>query len=325
VAGEILVITEVTSGGMRPVSLELVGEAKRLASAAAASVAAVVLDDAASHAPVLASFGADKIYSIPGGSRAPVTAVEALARELQPQVILLPATASGSDLAAALAARLGAGLATNCLTLTADSSGSLVQKRPMYAGKVIATVETKTVPRIITARPRVFSAGEPDTSLTADVIGRPAPEPSPAEAAVELVELIKAEREELDVAEAEVVVSGGRGMGGPEAFALLRELAGLMNAAVGASRAAVDAGWMPHAHQVGQTGKTISPRLYVACGISGAIQHLVGMSSAQTIVAINKDPEAPIFTKCDYGIVGDVFEVVPALIEELKRAGVGAE
>jgi len=197
----------------------------------------------------------------------------------------------------------------------------LVQKRPMYAGKVIATVETTTRPRIITARPRAFAAAEPDTSRSAEVISRPAPEPSPTEAVIELAEMMKAEREELDVAEAEVVVSGGRGLGDPKAFGMLRELADLLNAAVGASRAAVDAGWMPHAHQVGQTGKTVSPRLYVACGISGAIQHLVGMSSSQVIVAINKDPEAPIFTKCDYGIVGDVFEVVPALIGELKKSG----
>ncbi|UCH36793.1 MAG: electron transfer flavoprotein subunit alpha/FixB family protein [Armatimonadota bacterium] len=310
---------------MRPVSLELVSEARRLADAAGGSVAVAVLDEAGAHAPVLGSYGADKVYSIPGAERGPLSTVEALARELEPSLILLPASANGGDLAAALAARLGVGLAANCISLTADASGALEQKRPMYAGKVIAAVETKTQPRIVTARPRVFSAGEPDSSRAAEVISRVAPEPSPTEAVVELVELIKAEREELDVAEAEVIVSGGRGLGDPSAFAMLRELAGLLNAAVGASRAAVDAGWMPHGNQVGQTGKTVSPRLYIACGISGAIQHLVGMSSSQCIVAINKDPEAPIFTKCDYGIVGDVFEVVPALTEELKRAGVGAD
>jgi electron transfer flavoprotein alpha subunit len=316
-----LVVAEVTGGSMRPVSLELVSEARRLANAVGSAVAVAVLDEPQAHAQALGAYGADKIYAMPSATRAPVSAVEALARELDPQVILLPATAVGSDLAAALAARLGAGLATNCISLTTDSSGALVHRRPMYAGKVIATVETATRPRIITARPRVFSLGEADASRTAEVISRPAPEASPTEAVVELVELMKAEREELDVAEAEVVVSGGRGLGGPEAFGMLRELAGLLNAAVGASRAAVDAGWMPHSHQVGQTGKTVSPRLYVACGISGAIQHLVGMGSAQVIVAINKDPEAPIFTKCDYGVVGDVFEVVPALIEELKKNG----
>jgi len=325
VAGEILVVTEVTGGNMRPVSLELVSEARRLANTAGGSVAAAVLEAAEAHAPVLASYGADKVYSMPGAARRPISAIESLAREIEPRAILLPATAMGSDLAAALAARLNAGLATNCISLVADAAGDLVQKRPMYAGKVIATVETLTSPRIVTARPRVFSLGEPDASRTAEVISRPPPEPSPTEALVELVELVKAEREELDVAEAEVVVSGGRGLGGPEAFAMLRELAGLLNAAVGASRAAVDAGWMPHSHQVGQTGKTISPRLYIACGISGAIQHLVGMSSSQVIVAINRDPEAPIFTKCDFGIVGDVFEVVPALVAELKRAGLGAD
>jgi len=325
VAGDVLVVAEITGGSMRPVSLELVSEGRRLANTVGSAVAVAVLDEAQAHAQVLGAYGADRIYAMPGAARGPVSAVEALARELEPQVILLPATAAGSDLAAALAARLGAGLAANCISLTADPSGALMQKRPMYAGKVIATVETATGPRVVTARPRVFGLGQPDASRAAEIISRPAPEPSPTEAVVELVELVKAEREELDVAEAEVIVSGGRGLGGPEAFGILRELAGLLNAAVGASRAAVDAGWMPHSHQVGQTGKTVSPRLYVACGISGAIQHLVGMSSSQVIVAINKDPEAPIFTKCDYGIVGDVFEVVPALVEELKRAGVGSD
>jgi electron transfer flavoprotein alpha subunit len=325
VAGEILVVAEFTHGALRPVSLELVSEARRLANAYGTSVAVAALDDAEPHAAAIGSYGADRIYAITDANRAPVSAVESLARELQPEVILAPATAFGADLAAALGARLGAGVVANCVSLSADAPGALVQRRPMYAGKVIATVETKTRPRIVTARPRVFSLGEADAARTAEVITRPAPEASPTEAVVELVELLKAEREELDVAEAEVVVSGGRGLGGPEAFSMLRELASLLHAAVGASRAAVDAGWMPHAHQVGQTGKTVSPRLYVACGISGAIQHLVGMSSSQVIVAINKDTEAPIFTKCDYGIVGDVFQVVPALVEELKRAGVGAD
>ena len=324
-AAETLVVAEVTDGKLRPVSLELVSEARRLANAGGGSVGVAVLAESAPHVGALAAYGADRVYEIPGAGMAAASALEALAREVDPELILLPATAAGSDLAAALAARLGAGLATNCLTLVPGNGGRLAQKRPMYAGKVIATVETKTRPSLVTARPRVFSLGQPDTSRTAQVISRPAPQPSPWEAITEVVEMIKAERQELDVAEAEVVVSGGRGLGGPEAFTMLRELAGVLKGAVGASRAAVDAGWMPHSHQVGQTGKTVSPRLYVACGISGAIQHLVGMSSSQVIVAINKDPEAPIFTKCDYGIVGDVFEVVPALVAELKRCGMGAD
>lgn len=321
-ADEILVVTELADGALRPVSLELVSEARRLADARGGAVVAAVVGDAEAHAPALAAYGADRIYGLTGAARAPVSALEALARELQPESILAPATAIGSDLAATLAARLGAGLAPNCISVAADAP---TQKRPMYAGKVIATVAIETRPRIITARPRAFALGAPDGSRLAEVITMRAPEPSPTEAVVELLELIKPERQELDVAEAEVVVSGGRGLGGPDAFAMLRELAELLNAAVGASRAAVDAGWMPHAHQVGQTGKVVSPRLYLACGISGAIQHLAGMRSSQVIVAINQDPEAPIFAKCDYGIVGDVFEVVPALTAELKRAGVGAQ
>jgi len=322
VAGELLVVAEILDGGLRPVSLELVSEARRLADAAGGTVGVAVLEDAEKHAPDLAAYGADCVYALPGAARAEVSALEALAREVAPRAILLPASAFGSDVAAALAVRLGAGLATNCLSLEA-AGDTLVPTRPMYAGKVVATVTTKTTPVLLTARPRVFSLGVPQQGRAAQVVARPAPTPTAHEAAVELLQVIKAERAELDIAEAEVIVSGGRGLGGPEPFAMLRDLARLLGGAVGASRAAVDAGWMPHARQVGQTGKTVSPRLYVAVGISGAIQHLVGMSSSQVIVAINKDPEAPIFTKCDYGILGDCFEVVPSLIEELKRAGVG--
>ncbi len=317
-AGEILVIAELTDGALRPISLELVSEARRQADAAGGSVGVALLGEAGEHAAALGAYGADRVYAIPGADRGAVSAIEALAREIGPQLIMAPASAAGGDLAAALAARLGAGLAANCTGLTADGV-----RRPMYAGKVIATVESKTTPSIVTARPRVFALGPEQAGRNAEVITRTAPTPASQEAVVELVKLIKAERQELDVAEAEVVVSGGRGLGGPEAFAMLRDLAALLGGAVGASRAAVDAGWMPHGHQVGQTGKTVSPRLYIACGISGAIQHLVGMSSSQVIVAINKDPEAPIFGRCDIGILGDVFEVVPALTAELKRVGVG--
>lgn len=322
-AGELLVVAELTDGSLRPVTVELVGEARRQADAAGGSVGVAILGDAAPHASSLGAYGADRVYAMPGAERGTLSALEALVREVQPTAILCPATAFGSDVAAGLAARLGAGLAANCLSLEASATG-LLQKRPMYAGKVIATVETLVGPNVITARPRVFAPGIPQEGRSAQVVTREAVAPRPHEAVVELVKLVKAERTELDVSEAEIIVSGGRGLGGPEAFALLRDLAHVLNAAVGASRAAVDAGWMPHAHQVGQTGKTVSPRLYIACGISGAIQHLVGMSSSQCIVAINSDPEAPIFTRCDYGIVGDLFTVVPALIQELKRAGVGA-
>jgi electron transfer flavoprotein alpha subunit len=238
-------------------------------------------------------------------------------RNLDPKVILTAASVDGKDFSARLAARLEAGLATDCTELKVEG-GSLKAKRPMYAGKAFAWYEWSdgSWPQMASCRPNVMDCLAPDTSKKAEV------EKAEVEVAegnkTQVVNIEKDAGGKLDLTEAEIIVSGGRGMKGPENFAMLEELAKLLTAAVGASRSAVDSGWRPHADQVGQTGKVVTPNLYIACGISGAIQHLAGMSSSKYIVAVNKDPEAPIFSKADYGVVEDLFKFMPAFIEEVK-------
>jgi electron transfer flavoprotein alpha subunit len=233
-------------------------------------------------------------------------------------VVLLGATPQGQDLAARVAARLGLGLASDCTAFEVATDGRLIITRPIYGGRAIATVIEKTTPQMVTVRPNVMMPLEPDTSRTAPV-EKLAVETGDIRAKV--IDLIQESgRQQVGLSEAEIIVSGGRGLKGPENFCLLEELADVLGAAVGASRAAVDAGWIDHSHQVGQTGRTVTPNLYIACGISGAAQHLAGMKTARYIVAINRDPDAPIFRVADYGIVGDLFEVVPILTAELKKA-----
>jgi electron transfer flavoprotein alpha subunit len=228
---------------------------------------------------------------------------------------MLGATAMGKDLAPRVAVRLDAGLAADCTALSVRD-GFIVATRPVYAGKALVDVRVNSAVGVYTLRPNVFTAGVSNGTA----------------AAVEKMDIALEENDfsvvvkstaqatgKLDVAEASIIVSGGRGLKGPENFAMIEELAGVLGAAVGASRAVVDAGWRPHDEQVGQTGKTVSPSLYIAVAISGAIQHLAGMSSSKYIVAINKDKEAPVFQVADYGIVGDAFEVVPALTREFKK------
>jgi electron transfer flavoprotein alpha subunit len=245
-------------------------------------------------------------------------AIAAAARQRNPDVILGPATFRGRDLAARVAAALGVGVAQDATDISTDGD-RLVATRPIFAGKAIAKVRIDSSPQIATLRPNALPAFEGTTSGTVEKI--PLDDYAGA-ASVTATETTQSERP--DVAEADVIVSGGRGMGGPEHFALVEALADELGAAVGASRAVVDAGWRPHSEQVGQTGKTVSPSLYIACGISGAVQHLAGMKTSKYIVAINKDPEAPIFQVADYGIVGDVFDVLPALTEALREYNASA-
>jgi electron transfer flavoprotein alpha subunit len=316
----ILTFAEARDGRLRRSSLEVVSEARRLAGPLAASVASVVVGPGSEAlARELAAQGADRVIVFDDASFA-TYATESYSRALaqaildaKPSVVLVPFTAMGKDLAPRVAARVGAGLASDCVLLEVKA-GRLVARRPMYAGKVYATVEWEGEPQMATLRPNVFPLGPADPARQAEVV-RGAVE-APARARVTAVAVTA--QGKVPLAEAQIVVSGGRGLKGPENFHLVEGLAEALGAAVGASRAVVDAGWVDHQLQVGQTGRTVSPSLYVACGISGAIQHLAGMSSSKCIVAINKDPDAPIFKVADYGIVGDVFEVLPKLTEAAK-------
>jgi electron transfer flavoprotein alpha subunit len=270
---------------------------------------------------MLAQYGASKVYVAddarlqPYSSEAYTATLAGVVGKTGPAILLLGATAMGKDLAPRLAARLGVGVASDCTALEIDD-GRLLATRPIFAGKALARVKLAADPQIATVRPNVLAACEPDPDATAAV------EPIAAadvDVRARVVDIAGAGEGEIDVAEADIIVSGGRGVGGPEGFAPVRSLARTLGAAVGASRAAVDAGWIEHAHQVGQTGKTVTPNLYIACGISGAIQHLAGMKTSKVIVAVNTDPEAPIFKLANYGIVGDLFKVVPAMEEEFKK------
>jgi len=317
----ILVFIEQRNGQIRKASLQALSEARRLAAGKGWEVAAVLPSAGIPDATVtLGAHGAAKVmladdpklelYSAEGYTSVAVKA----AAELSPEAILVAATAMGRDLAPRLAARLGVGALADVTALRFDGD-ELVARRPVYSGKAFAEVTTAGKrPQVISLRPNVFAieavAGNGDAIKLSGL---------DLQINAAVTELAAAAGGELDVAEAEIIVSGGRGIKGPENFSLIRELADVLGAAVGASRAVVDAGWIEHKHQVGQTGKVVSPKLYVACGISGAIQHLAGMSSSKTIVAINKDPDAPIFKVADYGVVGDLFTVIPPMIEEIKK------
>ena len=237
-----------------------------------------------------------------------------LANELNAQVIIGSATALGKELCASVAARLDAELLQDCVSIAWD--GAVKAQRPIYAGKVVSDVRITSTPAMVSLRPNTVSIDRNGDS-TPELITREMPQ---ADLRTVLKEAVTAASGTVELSEAKVIVSGGRGIGGPEAWPVLQSLCDVLGAALGASRAAVDAGWIPHDHQVGQTGRVVSPDLYIACGISGAIQHQAGMRTSRIVVAINKDPEANIFKICDYGIVGDLHEVVPILTEELQKA-----
>jgi len=316
----ILTFAEHRDGKLRRASLEVLSEARRLAGPLGATVTSVVLGPGSeSLSGELAAYGADRVQVFDDAALG-TYATEAYARALgqaiadaKPAVVLVPFTAMGKDLAPRVAAKIGAGLASDCVALSA-SGGKLVARRPLYAGKAYATVEWAAEPQMATLRPNVFPLGTKDESRKAEVVKGSVDTSSRAK-----VTAARATAQgKVQLTEAQVIVSGGRGLKGPENFPLVEALAESLGAAVGASRAVVDAGWVDHQLQVGQTGKTVSPSLYVACGISGAIQHLAGMSSSKVIVAINKDADAPIFKVADYGILGDVFDLLPKLTEAAK-------
>lgn len=324
------VVAEHLHGQFRRGTYELLGEGRRLADTLGVELAAVLLGDGVEgEAQDLIAHGADKVYLAEDPVLAqyrtgPYTDVLAgLINQFKPEIVLVSATPQGRDLAPRVAARLSAGLTADCTGLEIDEAERLlVQTRPAFGGNLMATIVSRHArPQMSTVRPGVMKALDPDPSRTGEVVKVPV-HLDERSIATKIIEIIQQETDgQVNLQDAEIIVSGGRGLGKPEHFSLIRELAEALGGAVGASRAAVDAGWIPAYHQVGQTGRTVQPKLYIACGISGAVQHLAGMSSADCIIAINKDPAAPIFNIATYAIVGDLFEIVPALTKKLKEAG----
>ena len=316
------IVAEQREGALRKVSFELASTARKLADQLGEEVGAVLLGSGVeAMAAQLGKYGVDKVFVADNPALEPYTtdahaaAVAKAVKENDPSILLLGASTQGKDLSARLVGKLATGMATDC-TDVKIADGKLLAIRPMYAGKCFGEVVVTGAPQMASLRPNVFTIVE---NAKAGAVVKFDPALDAAQLKTKVLEVQKEAAGKIDVSEANIIVSGGRGMKGPEGYAILEELAKLLSAAVGASRAAVDAGWRPQSDQVGQTGKVVSPNLYIACGISGAIQHLAGMSSSKYIVAINKDADAPIFQKADYGIVDDLFKVVPALTVEVKK------
>ena len=314
-------------GSAKNVGLELLTPGRALADKQGGQLCAVIIGHQAGAAVQAAGeHGADIIYVADAPEYAHYTtdayaaALTALIEKYGPTSLLIGATGNGRDLGPRVSCRLGTGLTADCTALDIDAeSGNVAWTRPAFGGNLMATILCPDHrPQIGTVRPGVFKkspAGESHARVVREDI-----RVAPGDIRTRVVELIREAGESVDLEGAEIIVSGGRGVGGPEGFEVIRALARALGATVGASRAAVDAGWISHAHQVGQTGKTVDPRLYIACGISGAIQHVAGMSGSDVVVAINKDPGAPIFDVADYGLVGDLFEILPVLTDEIRRS-----
>jgi len=319
---DVLVFVESRNGKASKASLQTLSAAKRIASQLGGKVHAAVIG-ACDEAGSFGGNGADAVHHVTDAALANYSqdgyalALQKLAATVKPAAVLMAATSQGRDLAPRLAAKLDAGLMADVTAISVEG-GNVTAKRPVYAGKSMVTLSGTGGCVVASLRPNVFpleSTGG-SAAVTSVTLGI-----GDADLKSRVTAVLAAEGGKQDVAEAEVIVSGGRGLKGPEHWALIENLAKALGAATGASRAVVDAGWRPHSEQVGQTGKTVSPKLYVAVGISGAIQHLAGMSSSKCIVAINKDPQAPIFKVADYGIVGDAFEILPKLTDALKALG----
>ena len=314
-------------GTAKNVGIELLTPGKMMAGKQGGALVAVVIGSGVDEAVKAASeHGADKVIVVDGPEYAHYTtdayaiALCTLVEKYGPTSMLIGATNNGRDLGPRVSCRLKTGLTADCTGLDIDEeSGNVAWTRPAFGGNLMATILCPDHrPQIGTVRPGVFKKGEAGEAK-AEIIKEDI-HVDAADIRTQILELIKEEGgETVDLEGAEIIVSGGRGVGGPEGYAPIKELADLLGGVVGASRAAVDAGWIAHAHQVGQTGKTVGPKLYIACGISGAIQHVAGMSGADCIVAINKDPDAPIFDIADYGVVGNLFEVLPVMIDEIKK------
>ena len=321
-AGSVLTIVEQSNGKYKKSAFEVSTAGVKLAGELGCDAIGLVIGvDAPEDVGSLAAFGVKKIITAKNENcnqynpEVFVQAVLAAIDQENPEVVLFSASATGKDLAPRVAAKLGVGL-TSDITNIEVVDGNVQVTRPVYAGKTNITIKFESSPKMATLRPNVFTPKEVAAGASGEISDLHFEQ---GEIKAVVKEFRKTGGDKVELTEAEIIVSGGRGIKGPENFVLLEELAHSLGAAVGASRAVVDAGWRPHSDQVGQTGKTVAPNLYIAAGISGAIQHLAGMSSSKVIVAINKDPDAPIFTRADYGIIGDLFQIVPALTEEIKK------
>jgi electron transfer flavoprotein alpha subunit len=320
----VLVFIEQRDGKIRKSSLEALTLGRTLAGKTGGALAAAVAGSGISGlAAELAAYGAAKVFVADRpelqlfSSEGYTAGLDAAATAFKPSIVLASATAMGRDVAPRFAARRGVSVLSDVMTLDVEG-GRLAGERPVYSGKarVLVTPAPSAEIQVATPRPNVFPASRSDAPGAGEVVNLDLPA---LKIRAKVVKVEAAEAGEIDVAEADKIVTGGRGIKGPEGWPVLRALCHELGAALGASRAAVDAGWIGHEHQVGQTGKVVSPSLYIACGVSGAIQHLAGMGSSKVIVAINKDPEAPIFKVATYGIVGDLFQIVPAMTEAAKK------
>ncbi len=321
------VFCEQKRGVIQSVSYELLGKGRELADKLGCELCGVLIGhDLETKAQEIIQRGADTVYladhpSLKNFLDDPYSAVLVrLIKKYKPEIVLCGATSIGRSLVSRVAVKVHTGLTADCTGLDIDPHKKiLLQTRPAFGGNIMATIITPNHrPQMATVRHKVMKEATPDPKRKGKII-KETFEPDVYASRTKLLDVIEEISSTVNIAEADIIVSGGRGMKAPENFKMLEELAQVLNGAVGSSRAAVDAGWMPYSHQVGQTGKTVCPKIYIACGISGQIQHLVGMQSSDTIIAINNDPHAPIFSVATYGIVGDLFEVVPLLTKKLKE------
>jgi len=321
------VYSEFRRGSLAPVSLELLGAGRKLADSRKVPLSAVLIgSETADAADRLIGHGADIVYRVDDPALAHFTdeaygaILTALIREHKPEIVLAGATAIGRSFIPGVANILGAGLTADCTQLAIrEEDGALLQTRPAFGGNIMATIVCPdSRPQMSTVRPKVMAALDFDGNRQGQVI-EVRPTSAQLTTRVRVLESLVAEQDDVNIQEADILVAGGRGLDSAQGFALMRQLAASLNGAVAATRAAVDAGWIGYPHQVGQTGKTVAPKLYIACGISGAVQHVAGMQSSETIVAINRDKDAPIFDVADFGLVGDLFEIVPKLLSRIEE------
>jgi len=324
---DVWVFAEQRSGRLKSVSYELLSEGRKLADKLGSELCAVCLGHNVEGAEGLVAYGADKVYLVDDPALADhqedfyTGTLVNLVRRFKPEILLAGATAMGRSFIPRVASIVYTGLTADCTGLDIDpDSKLLLQTRPTFGGNVMATITCQAKrPQMSTVRPHVFKSSEPEEGRKGEII-KVDFDREAVTSRTRLLEFVEDLSEKVKLDDAEIIVSGGRGLGKPENFQVIKELADALGAAMGSSRPPVDEGWISYPHQVGQTGKTVCPRLYVACGISGAVQHLAGMQTAEVIIAINEDPNAPIFEVATYGIVGDLFEVVPMLTDRLKKS-----